>query len=156
MLQTIHNTTNNHEHWTVKNYDVVYTLFVFLCTSQKTMINPLQSYFQALLLNNSKNWMVMLGSIRVGLKDVATWPRHGSPELVWTTVTLYSSWYCSTVTQLQCNCTLKAKWPSIALTSNLIKTWLCHTIAMSPFIYISYILIHLARSKLTPVWNFVF
>ena len=72
MMLIIHITTNNHEHSSAKNYDVVYTLLFFICTSQKNMINPLQSYLQALLLynSNSKNSMVMLGSVIV--KDVAT------------------------------------------------------------------------------------
>ena len=76
----IHNTTNDHDHSTAKSYDLVHKLLFFVCTSQKTMINPLQSYLQALLLyiSNSKTSMVMLGSVIV--KDVATWPRQGSLE----------------------------------------------------------------------------
>ena len=71
-MLTIQNTTNNHDHSTAKNYDVVYTYLFFICTFQKAMINPLQSYLQALSLcsSNSKNVMVMLGSVIV--KDVAT------------------------------------------------------------------------------------
>ena len=63
MMLTIQNTTNNHDHSTAKNYDVVYT-YLFFCTFQKAMINPLQSYLQALSLcsSNSKNLMVMLGT----------------------------------------------------------------------------------------------